>query len=98
MKRRIRRQRHRQPRRRPHRTRPIIQLHINISHAERHKPRQRLRRVRVRDAFDELVYRADGVGTDVRAGVFEDHVEDEVEEGFGEVDADLAAGVRYGVD
>lgn len=98
MERRIRRQRRRQTRSRPHSARPIIQLDIDIPHTKRHEPGQGLRRIRVRHTFDKLMHGADCVRPHVRAGVFEDHVEDEVEERFGEMDANLAAGVRHRID
>ena len=75
----------------------MLEFDANIARAERHELRKSLRCVRVGYAFDELVHRTYSVRPDVRARVVEDHVQHKVEQGIGEMHANLAACACYGV-
>ena len=56
----------------------MLELRANVLRAERQKFRERLHGIRVCYAFHELMNGANGVGTDIGAGVVEYHVQDHV--------------------
>lgn len=66
--------------------------------AEWQKPGDGLLRICIRNALDELMDGANGIGSYVVTRVVEDEVQNQVEKGFGQVSADLRARTSNVVD
>jgi hypothetical protein len=54
-------------------------------------------RVSIRNTFHELMNGSNRICSNVRAGIIKDHIENEIKEGIGQMDADLTAGICDGI-